>query len=1015
MTKFYILFILLLLLSSCSDRNPQNPFDPNSNYQTTAMQGELTITQLTDSQIKLEWQLNTTIIDNYILKRKVNLGACELLTTINKDTNLYTDNELLTTNTYFYQLIGANGEVQTEPLENSINPLFTEITDFDIQQDNIFTSKLTWQHECDYEEGYIIERREVTERYPHPNLFPKGEGTINNTIDKLPFKRGDVRQLPDRGVKTSKNDNAITNIDKEIPQSRDFIQIADLPANSIEFFDEEIIPNILYEYKIHSYTTLNTSDESIFAYDNAIPSPLNLSYEKLTISSIKLTWQDSCNGEEGFKIDKKVGVNDWQIEYVVLCENVEEWVDANAEINENLQYRVYAVNSNYISDYSNTGIIDNTIPSPSNLIISQLNVHTFSLNWDDNSIGEEGFTIERKIDNSNYSLIFTSSENVTSYVDDINSRDNFEELYYRIRAFYGNLTSNVLENSLLINFEAPSDFTATILNINSAQLDWIDNSNGEDGFIIDRRIDTNEWENNYCTLQENATTWTDNNTAIDAVLAYRIHAYSGINCSDSTFTVVNNPFNAPSNLNYNILSMNVIELFWDDNSNGEQGFKIDRKIMDNAWEIEYGIVDSNMCEWTDEIVEPWQKNEYRIYAYHEEDISDKVNIQPFITFSEYLNTSWGSKANDILQTVNGGFIIAGYQEGYSTGSYYGKLIKYDIFGNIMWEQTYPDDHCRLSSVQQTNDGGYICLGRIAPTGQYNFWLVKTDMNGDIEWEQTFGSDQHDYGYSLEQTNDGGFVLAGYTFETENSGGLLIKTDSNGNMIWNSYFNDANWIYSVQQTNDEGFILTGMTNHMGSGNDDFVLIKTDSNGLEEWSYPYGGSDFEIARCVSQTSEGGFIIVGQTNSFGSGMCDGWIVKTDAYGIEEWNQTYGSSLNDAFNAIELTDDNGFIITGYKNVTGSIYEEGWLVKINVNGDIDWEQTYQFTDHTIGYSVNQTIDQGFVIAGTTNSGAYDDILIFKTDNVGNINEQTSSRNTNRKQISRDKKRILKVVDHEKK
>ena len=342
------------------------------------------------------------------------------------------------------------------------------------------------------------------------------------------------------------------------------------------------------------------------------------------------------------------------MEYIVLSENIEEWTDENVEINEDIQYRIYAYSGENQSIYTETCVIDNTIPAPSNLYISQLNVHTFSLNWVDNSNGEEGFTVERKIDNSNYILIFTSSENVTTYIDDINLRDNFEEIYYRISAFYGYLTSNALENSYLINFEAPSDFIATILNINSAQLDWIDNSNGEDGFIIDRRIDTNEWENNYCTLQENATTWIDDNAAINSVLGYRIHAYSGINCSDSTFTEVNNPFNAPSDIEYNIPSSNSVELSWVDNSNGEQGFKIDRKISDNDWEIEYGIVSENICEWTDEIVEPWQRVKYRIYAYFDEYSSDKTLIQTFITFSDYFNTTWGSKANCVKQTMDGG-------------------------------------------------------------------------------------------------------------------------------------------------------------------------------------------------------------------------------------------------------------------------------------------------------------------------------------------------------------------------
>jgi hypothetical protein len=931
------------------------------------MHGELVLTQLSDSEVKLDWQLNSTIVGNYIIKRKINSGNFEILITLDKNTNHFTDTELLTTNTYYYQLIGANGNVQTEPISNSINPAFAEIADFNIHQENIFSAKLTWQHECDYEEGYIIERREITTR--------KND---NNSSEKFPSIRRETRS--NKVCSTLK-------VNSKNTYSRDFIQIANLAANSIEFIDEELIPNILYEYKIHSYTLLNTSDESIFTYNNAIPSPAFLNYEKLSISTIKLTWLDSCNGEEGFKIDKKVGLNDWQIEHAVLGVNIEEWIDTNAEINEDIQYRIYAVNSNFISDYSNTGIIDNTIPAPSNLNISQLDVHTFSLNWDDNSLGEEGFTVERKIDDGDYTLIFTSSENVTSFIDDINVRDDFEVIFYRVSAFHDSLFSNPHIGNYIIDFPAPSNFTWSIADIHTIEFNWLDNSNGEDGFIMDRKVDSNDWENHYCVLQENTTSWIDNNAAINSALMYRIYAFSGLNCSDSVYTMMFNPFDSPTNLDYNISSLNSIELSWVDNTNGEQGFKIDRKVMNNNWEIEYGIVYSNVCEWTDNFVEPWLQNEYRIYAYYEEDVSNQVYIQPFITFDDYLSTTWQSKANDIIQLSDGSYIVAGYQKGYATNYFYGKLVKYDALGNIEWQQTYNEELYQISSIKQTDDGGYVCLGRISRTGNYDYWLSKTNATGNIEWEQFFGSDQNDYGFSLVQTNDGCYILAGYTFEEENSGGLLIKTDSNGNFIWNSYFNDANHIYSVLQAIDGGYILAGKTSHFGSGGDDFYLVKTNSNGLEEWSYPYGGSGSDIARSVIQTSDGGYLIAGQTSSFGSGYNDGWVVKVDNNGIEEWSQTYGGNQYDIFNDITPTNDGGYLLTGYKDFTGNLFENCWIVKINSNGALQWESTLFDNNGIIGNKIIQTLDNGCAVAGSKQAPD-DRFYILKTDDEGNLHEQ---------------------------
>ena len=134
-------------------------------------------------------------------------------------------------------------------------------------------------------------------------------------------------------------------------------------------------------------------------------------------------------------------------------------------------------------------------------------------------------------------------------------------------------------------------------------------------------------------------------------------------------------------------------------------------------------------------------------------------------------------------------------------------------------------------------------------------------------------------------------------------------------------------YSVQQTTEGGYIITG------SNNGDVWLIKTDSQGNEEWDQTFGGSDSEVGYSVQQTIEGGYIITGYTESFGNGSYDVWLIKTDSQGNEEWNRTFGGNFQDFGLSVQLTSDDGYILTGSNN--GDV----WLIKLDSQGNDQWYQ----------------------------------------------------------------------------
>ncbi|SVC97308.1 uncharacterized protein METZ01_LOCUS350162, partial [marine metagenome] len=256
------------------------------------------------------------------------------------------------------------------------------------------------------------------------------------------------------------------------------------------------------------------------------------------------------------------------------------------------------------------------------------------------------------------------------------------------------------------------------------------------------------------------------------------------------------------------------------------------------------------------------------------------------------------------------------------------------------------------SCQQTIDGGYIILGRTESygNGDSDAWLIKTDSQGNEEWNHTYGGALFDIGISLDQTTDSGYVIAGWTTSYVNgfTDVWLIKTDTNGDTLWTKTFggtnNENGW--SVQQTTDGGYIITGYTGSYG-WNGDVWLIKTDSNGDSLWTQTFDGNSnpdqgyysFDKGYSVQQTGDGGYIISGETPSYG-GDIDVWIIKTDSNGDSLWTKIYGGSGDDIGHSIQQTDDDGYIIVGetwsFGNSSGA---DIWLIKTDTNGDSVWTQ----------------------------------------------------------------------------
>jgi hypothetical protein len=347
------------------------------------------------------------------------------------------------------------------------------------------------------------------------------------------------------------------------------------------------------------------------------------------------------------------------------------------------------------------------------------------------------------------------------------------------------------------------------------------------------------------------------------------------------------------------------------------------------------------------------------------------------------NDDWGSS---VQQTSDGGFILVGYTASFGAGGPDVWLIKTDADGNKLWDRTFGGgglDEGR--SVQQTSDGGFIIVGYTASFGAGDVWLIKTDADGNKLWDRTFGGGNLDEGLSVQQTSDGGFIIVGYTasFGAGWADVWLIKTDADGNKLWDRTFGGSDWDegWSVQQTSDGGFIIVGYTVSFGAEWADVWLIKTDANGNKQWDRTFGGRYSDGGRSVQQTSDGGFILVGDTWSFGAGEADVWLIKTDANGNKQWDRTFGGSENDLGYSVQQTSDGGFIIVGATASFGAGGPDVWLIKTDANGNKQWDRTFGGRYSDGGRSVQQTSDGGFIIVGATRSvGAGDyDVLLIKS------------------------------------
>ena len=369
--------------------------------------------------------------------------------------------------------------------------------------------------------------------------------------------------------------------------------------------------------------------------------------------------------------------------------------------------------------------------------------------------------------------------------------------------------------------------------------------------------------------------------------------------------------------------------------------------------------------------------------------------QPEIEWQKSLGGSGGDVARSVRQTLDGGYIVAGYTvsvNGDISENNGGRdiwVVKLNSAGTIEWDKSIGSmGDEEAYAIQQTIDGGYILIGMSDSDdffgeniGDDDILIVKLDNTGNILWVKRYGTIGTDRGHSIKQTSDGGYIASGFR---ANGGIWVVKLNDNGDL-------DANWsnttfggaqAWWAEQTSDGGYIVTG---HYGL-TPDLKVIKLDPSSNVEWQYTYGGTNADYGRSVRQTLDGGYIVAGMTQSSDGdvtnnyGGQDYWILKLNSLGGLEWEKNYGGTQNDFAVEIQQTLDGGYVVTGQTNSDdndvsgnpGSFVFDYWTIKIDDIGDLLWQNCLGGGSSDFGSSIHQTTEGGYIVAGRSSSNNYD-------------------------------------------
>jgi len=341
---------------------------------------------------------------------------------------------------------------------------------------------------------------------------------------------------------------------------------------------------------------------------------------------------------------------------------------------------------------------------------------------------------------------------------------------------------------------------------------------------------------------------------------------------------------------------------------------------------------------------------------------------------------WHDMARWIEQTDDGGYIIGGYTTSFGAGGRDIWILKLTSLGIIEWQKTYggnSDDEA--NHIQQTLDGGYIVAGYTSSfgSGPSDIWVLKLYPKGEVEWQKTYGGYSHENAWPIYQTLDEGYIVCGMTMSHGNMlTTWVLKLHQDGEVEWQRLYQHQEQgisaAYCVQQTDDGGYIIGAVHNPINDLNG--RILKLSALGDIEWQYDYGDNKKlegrhteDIIKSIQQTDDGGYIVGAHTFSYGAGGADLWAIKLFSDGSIEWQKAYGGEMSEFVNSIYQTDDEGYIALCSTWTFGGNVPNLWIVKLHPNGEVEWQKVYGKGDDFASH-IQQTNDGGYITSGSSAS-----------------------------------------------
>ena len=315
-------------------------------------------------------------------------------------------------------------------------------------------------------------------------------------------------------------------------------------------------------------------------------------------------------------------------------------------------------------------------------------------------------------------------------------------------------------------------------------------------------------------------------------------------------------------------------------------------------------------------------------------------------WNETIGGSGDDKFTDAVK-VDGGYLVVGWSNSSSSDDEHdGYVAMVDRSGRTTWERTYGGSGVdRVFDVKQVGDG-YLLAGLSSEgSGNWDGWLLKINREGDVQWEQTYGGDGPAVFWSLARSGDS-IYAAGYKKDSTTEA-WVMKLDSGGDEVWSKDYDTLRsgtdeYVNSIFTTDDGDLLLTG-TIEGGSGTDpaDAWVLKLSDTGEREWQKAYGGGAIDKVHDAAAADDGGYVLAGRSASHGDGVQDGWLLKVDGDGEKQWERTYGTDKDDALYGVTRDEDGGYVFTGAMNKNSNNGADGWLLRTDADGQKQWESTF--------------------------------------------------------------------------